>query len=191
LKQWGIQADRLHLLDDKAQLRIKLTQSIRDYDVLILSGGVSKGKFDFIPEILDELGVKKHFHRIKQRPGKPFWFGRTIDTFVFALPGNPVSSFMCLNRYVRIWLEASLAAAAVTKPRFALAAPVHFKPDLTYFVQVKLQYSSDGNVTALPIEGNGSGDFANLVNADGFLELERGKDIYEAGEAYDFLAWRM
>ncbi len=191
LKQWGIQADRLHLLDDKAQLRTKLTQSIRDYDVLILSGGVSKGKFDFIPEILDELGVKKHFHRIRQRPGKPFWFGRTAETFVFALPGNPVSSFMCLNRYFRIWLEASLAAAKVAKPRFALAAPVHFKPDLTYFVQVKLQYSSDGNVSAMPIEGNGSGDFANLVNADGFLELERGKDIYEAGEAYDFLAWRM
>ena len=126
-----------------------------------------------------------------RRPGKPFWFGRTADTFVFALPGNPVSSFMCLNRYFRIWLEASLAAAKVSRPSFALAAPVHFKPDLTYFVQVKLQYSPDGNITAMPIEGNGSGDFANLVNADGFLELERGKDIYEVGEVYDFWGWRM
>ena len=199
LEQWGIGADRLHLLDDKAQLRTKLAESIRDYDVLILSGGVSKGKFDFIPEILDELGVKKHFHRIRQRPGKPFWFGRTADTFVFALPGNPVSSFMCLHRYFRTWLEASLDTKPVPKPRFALAAPVHFKPDLTYFVQVKLQYSPDDSrdracpvlTVAMPIEGNGSGDFANLVNADGFLELERGKEVYEAGEVYDFLGWRM
>ncbi len=190
LEGWGIEADRLHLLDDKAELRTKLTESIRDYDVLILSGGVSKGKFDFVPEILDELGVEKHFHRIRQRPGKPFWFGRTADTFVFALPGNPVSSFMCLNRYFKLWLDASLSVAAVPKPRFALAERVHFKPDLTYFVQVKLQYSPDGKVSALAVEGNGSGDFANLVNADGFLELERGKEVYEAGEVYDFYGYR-
>ena len=191
LRQQGIQADRLHLLDDKAEIRAQLTKSIRDYDVLILSGGVSKGKFDFIPEVLDELGVEKYFHRIKQRPGKPFWFGRTAETLVFALPGNPVSSFMCFSRYFGIWLEASLEAVKMPKPRFALAAPVHFKPDLTYFVQVKLQYSPDGNITAMPIEGNGSGDFANLVNADGFLELERGKNVYEAGEVYNFWGWRM
>ncbi len=190
LENWGIAADRLHLLDDKEELRTKLRNSLRDYDVLILSGGVSKGKFDFIPEILEELKVEKLFHRVRQRPGKPFWFGRTSDTFVFALPGNPVSSFICLNRYFRRWLEHSLHSTPTARPRIPLAAPVHFKPDLSYFVQVKLQYPPEGGITALPIEGNGSGDFANLTNADGFLELERGKDEYGVGEVFDFLGWR-
>jgi len=74
---WDVEADRLHLPDNKADIKAQLSESIHQYDVLILSGGVSKGKFDFIPDVLNELGVQKLFHRVKQRPGKPFWFGRT------------------------------------------------------------------------------------------------------------------
>ncbi len=190
LQSRGYTTDRLHLLDNKEQLRDKLSRSIQDYDVLILSGGVSKGKFDFIPEILEELRVEKLFHRVRQRPGKPFWFGRTTDTFVFALPGNPVSSFMCLNRYFRLWLRHSLGLKAEPMMRIPLAAALDFKPDLTYFKQVKLQYLPEGGISALPIADNGSGDFPSLVHADGFIELERGKDRYEAGEVYDFWSWK-
>lgn len=187
---WDVEADRLHLPDNKADIKAHLKESIRQYDVLILSGGVSKGKFDFIPDVLNELGVQKLFHRVKQRPGKPFWFGRTTDTFVFALPGNPVSSFMCLNRYFKMWLYHSLRLNPQPIPHIALSASVHFKPDLTYFLPVKLQYSPKGDVTAIPMKGNGSGDFANMVDIDGFLELKCGKNIYEAGEAYHLISWK-
>lgn len=190
LDTWGIEADRLHLPDDKADIKAQLSESIHQYDVLILSGGVSKGKFDFIPDVLNELGVQKLFHRVKQRPGKPFWFGRTADTFVFALPGNPVSSFMCLNRYFKMWLHHSLRLKPQAIPHISLAAEVHFKPDLTYFLPIKLQYSPEGDVTAIPMKGNGSGDFANMVDIDGFLELKCGKNIYEAGEAYHLISWK-
>jgi len=64
---------------------------------LLFSGAVSKGKFDFIPEVLEDLGVKKLFHHVKQKPGKPFWFGKKGHKTIFAFPGNPVSTFVsCL-----------------------------------------------------------------------------------------------
>ncbi|MEO1712325.1 MAG: molybdopterin molybdotransferase MoeA, partial [Bacteroidota bacterium] len=100
LQNYRIQADEAHLPDDKEELTLRLKEYLENYDVLILSGGVSKGKFDYLPEVLTKLGVEKLFHKIRQRPGKPFWFGKFQDQCtIFALPGNPVSSFVCLQRY--------------------------------------------------------------------------------------------
>ncbi|MEM6700132.1 MAG: molybdopterin molybdotransferase MoeA, partial [Bacteroidota bacterium] len=75
LSQFGIQVDTAHLQDDWEEILEKLGQILKNYDVILLSGGVSKGKFDFLPKALEELGVQKHFHKIQQRPGKPMWFG--------------------------------------------------------------------------------------------------------------------
>jgi molybdopterin molybdotransferase len=92
LEKLKIKAETLHILDDKKVLLTKIESLLANYDVLIFSGAVSKGKFDFIPEVLDELGVKKLFHEVKQRPGKPFWFGKKGKKIIFAFPGNPVST---------------------------------------------------------------------------------------------------
>ncbi len=91
-----------HLADDLEQLRRRLRVHLDTHDVLILSGGVSMGQFDFVPQALEELGVKQVFHKVAQRPGKPMWFGiAPSGSAVFALPGNPVSTLMvCLARYV-------------------------------------------------------------------------------------------
>ena len=81
---------------------------LNEYELLIFTGGVSKGKFDYLPDVLEALNVKKHFHKIQQRPGKPFWFGTgTKGNKIFALPGNPVSSFVCLYVYVRYLVQRS------------------------------------------------------------------------------------
>ena len=76
LGKWKIKVDHLHLIDDLEKTKSKLAECLEEYDVVILSGGVSKGKFDYVPEALADLGVLKLFHKIKQRPGKPFWFGK-------------------------------------------------------------------------------------------------------------------
>ena len=191
LQNYRIQADEAHLTDDKDELREKIAKYLEEYDVLILSGGVSKGKFDFLPEVMEELGVEKLFHRIRQKPGKPFWFGKYKDQCtIFALPGNPVSSFLCLQRYFLYWLNLSLDTQATPRPKAKLIKDVHFKPDLTYFLEVKLDYNEAGIILADPKVGNGSGDFANLVGADAFMELPRGKEVFEAGEVYPIYFYR-
>lgn len=188
LADFKVTPDTLHLTDDYEEILSKLKGAIVEYDLILLSGGVSKGKYDFLPKALSELGVEKLFHKIKQRPGKPFWFGRKANCFVFAFPGNPVSSFMCANRYLRPWLAECLQQN-IQRPEFAkLAEEVAFKPDLTYFLEVQLRSNTKGVLEAHPVKGNGSGDLANLVDADAFIQLPQGRDVYEAGGVYPI--WR-
>ncbi len=191
LKSEGIQADLRHIQDNRQETIRVLEECLSKYDLLVLSGGVSKGKLDFVPEALEELGVEKLFHRVRQRPGKPFWFGESpkTNTVVFALPGNPVSSFMCTCRYLLPFVQHSLG---VSKPlRYArLAEPFTFKPELTYFLQVRLRYSPEGIVEAIPVPGKGSGDLANLCEADAFLELPASQSHFEAGENFPLWPFR-
>jgi len=180
LKHFGIFADHRHLNDNLKKITENLRHFLIEYDAVLLSGGVSKGKFDFLPEAMDQLGVKKLFHKIKQRPGKPFWFGQYPEgATVFAFPGNPVSSFMCAQIYCMPWLQKCLGLPVSYQQYASLTAPIHFKPDLTYFAQVKINTDKFGKLLATPIEGNGSGDLANLVEANAFLEVPMGKDIFE------------
>jgi len=191
LKQYKIEVDAYHLIDDQASIEKAIEQMLGTYDILLLSGGVSKGKFDFVPAAMEALGVKKLFHRIKQRPGKPFWFGLApTGALVFALPGNPVSSFMCTQRYFVPWLRHSLGLDTLNLPIACLEQSVTFKPDLTYLCQVSTRFDTDGRLLAKPAEGHGSGDLANLVEADAFMELPRGKDVFEAGECFPVYFYR-
>lgn len=190
LREVGINAHMTHLEDEYATILEKLSSYLEEYELIILSGGVSKGKFDFLPQALEELGVQKHFHRVEQRPGKPFWFGTKNKTAVFAFPGNPVSSFVSLQIYLKAWIEKSMGIVATPTVFAQLTEAVDFRPKLTYFLQVKIQYGSDGRILATPVKGNGSGDLANLVNADAFLMLPADKEHFEPGEAYPLLQYR-
>lgn len=190
LSSYGIDAHTDHILDDYEEIVERLRDHLENYELVVLSGGVSKGKFDYLPKALEELGVEKHFHRIAQRPGKPFWFGTKGASTVFAFPGNPVSSFMCMQQYFRSWLEKSTQASPTPQPHAKLTSDVTFKPDLTYFLEVKIDYSEAGEMLANPVKGNGSGDLANLVDADAFIVLPRGKELFEAGEVYPLLFYR-
>ena len=154
-------------------------------DLVLLSGGVSMGKFDYIPQALRDASVHIHFDKVRQRPGKPFQFGTFgSQGVVFALPGNPVSTFLCLQRYVLPWLEHSLGFPATTPLRARLETTVHFEPDLTYFLQVKTYQDEAAQQWATPLQGHGSGDFANLLDADAFLELPAGQNVFEAGSVF-------
>ncbi len=191
LKRLGIEAAMLHLRDQREEIRKYLDVAMERYDVLILSGAVSKGKFDFIPPVLEMLGAQQLFHRVTQRPGKPFWFGiGPHDTTIFALPGNPVSSFMCMHRYVLPWLRACWGLDPFRNEKSVLAEDFAFKPDLTLFLPVKLEMADDGRLLAWPRPGHGSGDLANLTEADAFLELPRGRNEYPAGEAFPLHRYR-
>ncbi len=185
----GVSSHRLHLDDEKSSISSTLSQVLDSYDLIILSGGVSKGKFDFIPAVLEELGVIKDFHRVRQRPGKPFWFGQRNKAVIFALPGNPVSSFMCTLKYIKSWLDKSMSRKPVVKYA-QLSEDVIFKPNLSYFLPVAISYESSGKCMAKPEKGNGSGDLVGLVAADAFMELPCGRDVYLKGEVFPYWSFR-
>jgi molybdopterin molybdotransferase len=190
LKQHGVPAHMLHLPDDQEIMQTQLQRCLEEYDVILLSGGVSMGKFDYVPEALDKLQVKKLFHKVRQRPGKPFWFGEHAGgTLVFAFPGNPVATFLCFHRYFVPWLRGSLglnirSACAILSEDFTFRAP------LQYFLQVKIDIDRNGQLLAAPIEGHGSGDFANLLANDAFLELPMEREEFKKGEVFPLWVFR-
>ncbi len=181
---------RHHLPDDRAVLERELRTLLAEQDVLIMTGGVSMGEFDYVPQVLNTLGMELIFHKVLQRPGLPLWFGVSPDGKpVFALPGNPVSSLVCLVRYVAPALLAALGATPRPLPVVQLGADVRFEPDLTYFLPVTLDYSPDGQCLAMPNPTNTSGDFIALGGTDGFVELPRGAADFPAGYAASFFPW--
>lgn len=207
LERLQISAEIAHIADDKPILKQKIATYLLEYDVLLFSGAVSKGKFDYLPEVFEELGVEKLFHKVTQRPGKPFWFGRTTslstidqdvyqnkkeknkkNTIVFGFPGNPISTFVNCLAYFYPWYYKSVDLE--TKEETAiLKEDVTFKPDLDYFLQVKLSYKF-GHLIATPITGNGSGDLASLVNADAFIQLPNDKSEFKSGEYFPIIRYR-
>lgn len=189
MQEMGWYGTRYHFRDHRDELLAGLGAILRDHDVVILSGGVSKGKFDFIPEVLEANGIRKKFHYVNQRPGKPFWFGVSAEgKTVFALPGNPVSTYMCFYRFIKPWMERSMGLY----PEFAevvLGEDVNVILSLTYFLQVTVRHE-EGILFAYPCAGGGSGDFSNLKDVTGFLELPASVNGFKKGEVFPYIPFR-
>jgi molybdopterin molybdotransferase len=179
-----------HVPDDEELLRERLALHLTTHEVVILSGGVSMGKFDLVPKVLSQLGVQQVFHHIAQRPGKPMWFGiGPQGQAIFGLPGNPVSTLMCLARYVIPAIAEAMGTRRAEPERLALAAPVTFQPPLTYFLPVTLDLDDWGRPWASPRPTNGSGDFLSLAGTDGFAELPPGPNTYPRGFVASIYRW--
>jgi molybdopterin molybdotransferase len=187
----GATSEIFHFDDDLATLKAHLPPLLADYDAVLLSGGVSKGKADFLPQALRESGAVELFHRVAQRPGQPLWFGQQPGgAVVFALPGNPVATFAAYYRYVRGWLRQCQQATASPLVFAELAEAVEFKPALTYFLAVRLENAPDGRLLAHPAPTAGSGDLAGLLAADGLLELAPELTHFAAGTAWPLWRYR-
>jgi molybdopterin molybdotransferase len=181
---------KFHLRDIPHEIEHLLWHVIAEYDAIILVGGVSKGRFDYVPQQLQKQGVQKRFHGVAQRPGKPMWFGLSArHTPVFALPGNPVSCYTCLYRYVLPALRRATGAPASPLRQAALTAPVSFAPKLAYLLPVTVSSGPRAEWLATPAATNTSGDFAGLVGTDGFIELPAEPSEFPAGFVAPFWAW--
>jgi len=192
LKKWGIPADMIHLPDNEEYVQNKIKELLDHYDLIVLSGGVSAGKFDYIPKALKEAGIQSFFHKVSQRPGKPFFFGSNEKTRVFALPGNPVSTLLCVTRYLIPWLKESLGLEHTIQPKVKLLKSIVFNAPLTFFVPVKLTANPETHILeAYPLPGNGSGDFANLLDADGFIELPENENEFQAGHFFTLWPFKL
>ena len=174
-----------HLQDDESVT----TDAVRnhlDCDAILLCGGISKGKRDYVRPVIESLHGAPGFHGIAQRPGKPpaFWPGSPA---VFALPGNPMSAQICFHRYVRPYLEASLKQTTVLRTT-RLAVPFRFEAPFAHFLPVRLA-QEEASLCAHPLPLANSGDFASAIDSDGFLELPADVADFPEGFLAPFREW--
>ncbi|HEX2101408.1 MAG TPA: molybdopterin molybdotransferase MoeA, partial [Candidatus Synoicihabitans sp.] len=182
--------ERLHLRDEWPEIEAGLARALAEYDVVILTGGVSRGRFDHVPAVLAALGVEAKIGGVAQRPGKPMSFGVSPGGVpVFALPGNPVSACVCLHRYVLPALRRMAGAPAPNAEFVTLGKAVTFSPPLTYFLPVRVESRMDGSRIATPEPFNTSGDVGGLLQTDGFVELAAESNMFSPGLTVRFWRW--
>ena len=184
LRANGYSAKALWARDDKDDIRRHLETLLDEDDLIIITGGISRGATDYVPEILRELDVQCLFHNVAQRPGKPMWYGIAADGKpVFGLPGNPVSCLVCLTRYVL----PALSLMSGMEPKSSscnLASDLQGHADLTLFAPVSIE-----NKLASSHVPKGSGDFTSLHGSTGFVELTAGDNAYVTGCEVPFYPW--
>ena len=185
----GQNIDSFHVSDDFKELFSLLRKILDDYQLILLSGGVSVGKYDFVDAVLADLGIDICFHKVSQRPGRPLLFGtKGENQCFFGLPGNPVSALTCMRRYVLPGLQRALGVSSHSY-KAILQKELVFKKKLTLFAPVRIESNSCGELLAMPVKTNGSGDFFSLAKSHGFCELPADSDKHPAGKAYPLYFW--
>ncbi|GAA4306636.1 molybdopterin molybdotransferase MoeA [Compostibacter hankyongensis] len=184
LQTEGIRAELFHLSDNKTEMKASLASLLENFQVILFSGAVSKGRYDHLPALLQEAGVKKIFHGVAQKPGKPFFFGTLGDRcHLFGFPGNPVSTYTCYQLFFKPWLYRSLHCSS-EKQVARLAEEFIFKPDLTCHLLVNLSHEQ-GMLTARPCRNSGSGDLTALARGDALMSLPAERSSFHAGEFFE------
>ncbi len=153
------------LSDDEQETTHFIQHELENFDIVCFSGGVSKGKYDFVAKALEENGIQKHFHGVNQKPGKPFFFGSKNETVVFAFPGNPISVLHCATRYLIPQLNNDSIENAKLKSSYTN------KSGLTVYLPAFISTYKNGIRMAELILQNGSGDFMGATGSNGFVEI--------------------
>ncbi len=176
----GLKITNSSLVKDSKTALVKVLRSqLGKADVLLVSGGVSVGKYDLVEEALNELGATAIFHNVAQRPGKPLYFGKFKNTFIFGVPGNPSSALTCFYEYVFPALNILRGKSDVflKTANYKLLTDFKTVPHLSYFVRGKL--NADG---VQPLEGFESYKMKAFADADCLIYLPKGRDLWQSGE---------
>jgi len=183
----GVPVPLVNALDRVDDLSAKIEQGLRD-DILVLSGGVSMGKYDLVESVLKGMGAEFFFDAVTIRPGKPTVFGRCRNAFVFGLPGNPVSTMVTFQLFVIPAIDILSGTAPRPLPLFeaTLAEPLHEKSGLTHFLPARLDWTASvPQVSALRWQG--SGDISTLTRANCFLVVPADRSDIPVGERVSVL----
>ena len=177
-----VDVTRLHARDNREQLTEVLTEAMHR-DVVIISGGVSAGKYDLVPGVLAELGVQQQFHKVFQKPGKPLWFGKRGDTLVFGAPGNPLATVVTYRKYVRAAVSRMMGRPdgdAMLCGRLTRDVTYRSKRDVFVFVRAWLD---EGALVVVPLPGKGSADVFAPATANALIALPAGThELHEGDE---------
>lgn len=177
-----------HVADDKNKLKSKIKAATRD--VLLLTGGVSAGDTDYVPDVLEGLGYKKIFHKVALKPGKPLWFGTKGKRIVFAIPGNPLSCQVIFKIFIEPFVRRSLGMPDALPLRLPLAEARRKKDKLENFFPVKVESVSGSVSTLVQLPYNGSGDIRAALFSDGLAAHPAATGELASGSLVDFYPWR-
>lgn len=177
LQQLSINPLSVQVVDDVEEEIEQAISNQLSSDILILTGGVSVGDYDLVPASLENCGVQKIFHKIKQKPGKPFYFGRYNQTLVFALPGNPAAVMSCFYEYVVQAISSFTKKEYFKKMAFPLAEDFNKKAGLTFFLKGKM---GQNEVTVL--NNQESYKLNSFAVADCLIEFEEDKENFKKGD---------
>jgi molybdopterin molybdotransferase len=177
LHQLGIKPVSVEVVDDVEEEIEKAISNQLSSDILILTGGVSVGDYDLVPASLEKCGVQKIFHKIKQKPGKPFYFGRHNQTLVFALPGNPAAVMSCFYEYVVQAISSFTQKEYFKKMAFPLSEDFNKKAGLTFFLKGKM-----GEKAVTVLNNQESYKLNSFAVADCLIEFDEEKEIFKKGD---------
>ena len=173
LRPYCDQVSVFRLSDDEQETTHFIQHELENFDIVCFSGGVSKGKYDFVAKALEGNGIEKHFHGVNQKPGKPFFFGIKNETVVFAFPGNPISVLHCATRYLIPQLNNNSIEEAQLKSNY------QNRSALTVYLPAFISTYKNGIRMAELILQNGSGDFMGAIGANGFAEVLPNQEVKE------------
>ena len=187
------------VVDRPEPLRAAVAQGLAA-DILLLSGGVSAGDLDLVPDTFRRCGVEKIFHKVRLKPGKPVWFGIFTRPggggrcLVFGLPGNPASSLVCFDLFVRPALASLLGwpqgRLSLPRRRARLGGAAKGAEDRPVYAPCRLESADDGSLVAHPLPWTGSSDLVGLAVADAYLALPAGVRRAEAGDEVEVVMLR-
>jgi molybdopterin molybdotransferase len=162
--------------DDLLETEKKIGDALADNDIILITGGVSAGDYDYVYKACENLSIQKHFHGVKQRPGKPLYYGKKENKYIFGLPGNPASVLSCFYQYV-VPVISILSGVSVSLPiKAKLANSFEKKSPLTFFL--KGAYTN-GFAKILP--GQASFQLSSFVNANCWIELDEAISFFDKG----------
>ena len=177
----------LHAGDDLNELRHALEQ-LADIEIVVLTGGVSVGTYDLVPQVLADIGAERVFHGVKQKPGKPILFARTDRQVFFGLPGNPLACHLGFHRYVSAAIRKMSGRDAQLRFLGELAGPIESKENRAHFVLGRAEPMTDSHATwrIAPLIAKSSADIFGTCGADCYIELPAFNRILPAGETCPF-----
>jgi len=177
LNQLNIQPVSVEVVDDVEKEIIQAISNQLRSDILILTGGISVGEFDFVSSALDKCGVRKIFHKVKQKPGKPFYFGKFNQTLIFGLPGNPAAVMTCFYEYIVPAISSFNKRSYFKNLQLPLTIDYKKKAGLTFFLKGKIK---DNEVMLLNNQESYLMD--SFAIADCIIELDEDIECLKQGE---------
>jgi molybdopterin molybdotransferase len=174
--------------DTVESLRALIREGLETAHIVVLTGGVSAGKLDLVPGVLADLGVEPHFHKVRLKPGKPLFFGTRGGTVVFGLPGNPVSSLVCFELFIRPAIRRLGGFADLDLP----SVSARLESDFTYATDRPTYHPAHVEAAAegwrvRPVPWFGSADLRAFLSATALMVVPPGETSRRAGETMDVL----
>ncbi len=182
LNSLGIEPTSVEIVDDNEEKIIESIKKRLECDILILTGGVSVGDYDLVVPALEKCGVKTIFHKVKQKPGKPFYFGKRNQTLVFGLPGNPGSALTCFYRYIVPAIGNFTQRSYLNEIEMPLTSSYQKKSGLTHFLKGQIN-----NQKVAILDNQASYMMNSFAIADCLIQLEEGKELFSKDDLVSVL----